>query len=66
MLFNKRYAIQPYHVGGKDKKSLALVVPSKIVQAFQIDISTIFEMVVDEKNKSLHLQMIKNQINIKE
>ncbi|MGE5634261.1 MAG: hypothetical protein ACM3VV_03445 [Deltaproteobacteria bacterium] len=44
----------------KKKKSLALVVPSKIVREFQINISTIFEIIVDEKNRILHLQMLKN------
>jgi hypothetical protein len=66
MLDNKIYAIQPYHVGGKEKKSLALIVPSKIVRELRIDISTIFEIFVDEKNKILHLQMIKNDAKLKE
>lgn len=60
MVYNKKYAVQPYYVGGKEKKSLALVVPSKIVREFQINISTIFEIIVDEKNRILHLQMLKN------
>jgi hypothetical protein len=58
-ILKKSYVMQPYQVGGKDYKSLALIIPSKVVQAFEIDISTIFQMIVDDQHKTLNLQMIK-------
>jgi hypothetical protein len=51
MLTRNSYAIQPYQAGGKNKKSLALIIPSGVVHECQIDTSTIFLLKVDEKKK---------------
>ena len=36
------YVVQPYEVGPKVRKSLALIIPSKIVKDYDIDNNTIF------------------------
>ena len=42
------YSIQPYHVGSKQGKSLALVLPNQVVKRRNIDTSTIFVLHVDD------------------
>ena len=38
------YVIQPYVVGSKNSRSLALVIPASIVKEYQIDTSTVFAL----------------------
>jgi len=52
------YAIQPYHVGSKDTKSLALVIPAEVVRQYDISPSTIFALRLDERTKKITLQNI--------
>jgi antitoxin component of MazEF toxin-antitoxin module len=55
-LHKKRYLIQPYNVG-KDKKSLAIVIPSQIVKKYNLNSSsTIFFMQEDEQTNSFLLR----------
>ncbi|KAA2283095.1 AbrB/MazE/SpoVT family DNA-binding domain-containing protein [Candidatus Nitrosocosmicus agrestis] len=42
------YLLQPYEVGAKNAKSLALVIPSAIVKKYQINPSTGFALKYDE------------------
>jgi len=57
-LHKKRFLIQPYNVG-KDKKSLAIVIPSHIVKKYNLNSSsTIFFMQEDEQTNSLLLRTI--------
>jgi hypothetical protein len=56
-MFNKRYVIQPYRVGAR-QKSLAVILPAKVTKVFNIDSSTAFELCLDEKNKSITLQIL--------
>jgi hypothetical protein len=57
-LHKKRYLIQPYNVG-KDKKSLAIVIPSQIVKKYNLNSSsTIFFMQEDEQTNSFLLRTI--------
>ena len=50
-LHKKRFLIQPYNVG-KDKKSLAIVIPCQIVKKYNLNSSsTIFFMQEEEQNK---------------
>jgi hypothetical protein len=54
----KRFVIQPYNVG-KDKKSLAIVIPSQIVKKYNLNSSsTIFFMQEDEQTNSFLLRTI--------
>jgi hypothetical protein len=53
------YALQPYQVGSKQSKSLALVIPSKVAKEYHIDISTVFALRTDWKTKKITLESIK-------
>jgi antitoxin component of MazEF toxin-antitoxin module len=50
------YALQPYQVGSKDGKSLALIIPAKVAKQYNIDESTVFTLRVDEDTKRIMLQ----------
>jgi hypothetical protein len=52
------YAIQPYHVGSKNAKSLALVIPAKIAKKYQIYTSTIFALKGNDTTRSITLQTV--------
>ncbi|MGD9533436.1 MAG: hypothetical protein AB7V56_06675 [Candidatus Nitrosocosmicus sp.] len=52
-----RYLLQPYEVGAKNAKSLALVIPSAIVKRYQINTSTGFVLKYDESK--IVLQFVK-------
>jgi hypothetical protein len=45
------YVIQPYEVGSKRAKSLAMVIPAKVVKKFNIDTSTIFTLRPTDKRE---------------
>jgi hypothetical protein len=58
-MLSKIYAVQPYEVGPKNrKKSLALVIPSKIAEECNINTSTIFALQLGDQNKSITLRML--------
>jgi hypothetical protein len=50
------YALQPYHVGSKDRKSLALIIPAKVAKRYNVDTSTVFTLTVDDNRKRIMLQ----------
>jgi antitoxin component of MazEF toxin-antitoxin module len=52
------YVLQPYHVGSKHAKSLALVIPAKIVKEYNVDQSTVFALNVNDKTKKIILQTV--------
>jgi hypothetical protein len=52
------YAVQPYEVGSKHSKSLALVIPAKVVKECSIDTSTVFALRADEKTKRITLKTV--------
>jgi hypothetical protein len=41
------YIMQPYQVGSKNCKSLALVIPAAVVREYEIDRSTVFALKPD-------------------
>jgi hypothetical protein len=53
------YAIQPYQVGSKQSKSLALVIPSKVAKEYHIDISTVFALRADGNTNKITLEAVK-------
>jgi hypothetical protein len=53
------YAVQPYKVGPKHKKSLAVIIPSKLAKEYGVDTSTIFATYVDKNDNTISLRMIK-------
>jgi hypothetical protein len=58
------YALQPYEVGSKNAKSLALVIPAKVAKECDINTSTMFALRVDENNKRITLQTIIDSIGV--
>jgi len=52
------YALQPYEVGSKDRKSLALIIPAKVAKRYNVDVSTVFTLQVDEAKKRILLQTL--------
>ena len=53
-----KYLITPYGVG-KDKKSLAIVVPSEVVKSLEINPQSIFLLLEVKGKDELHLQIIR-------
>lgn len=52
------YVVQPYQVGSKGAKSLAMVIPAKIVREYNINASTIFTIKPDHRNE-IRLHVLK-------
>jgi hypothetical protein len=52
------YILQPYHVGSKNARSLALVIPSEVKRECDIDTSTAFALFVDKVTKGVTLRTI--------
>ena len=50
------YLIQPYLVGSKSGRSLALIIPAKVAQTYNINPSTIFELRTDVNSRSITLR----------
>jgi hypothetical protein len=45
------YVVQPYQVGNKDRKSLAIIIPTQIAKEYSFDTSTIFALKVDNMRR---------------
>lgn len=59
------YLIQPYEVGAKNAKSLAVVIPSAIAKKYHINPSTGFVMKYDNSKIVLHfMDMNKKDIPV--
>lgn len=52
------YALQPYYVGSKRGKSLAVVIPAKVAKKFKLDASTIFYLKADNFTRIVTLQNV--------
>jgi len=59
------HILQPYAVGSKNAKSLAIVLSAKIVRKNNINVSTVFALRADEKTRRITLQAL-NEIIEKE
>lgn len=53
------YAIQPYEVGSKRGRSLALIIPARIARQCDITPNTTFSVKADTMTKAVTLQTIK-------
>ena len=58
MLYKKIYAIQPYEVGQKERKSTAMIIPSGIVKEFNIDKNTVL-ILRPHQNGTLTIETIR-------
>jgi antitoxin component of MazEF toxin-antitoxin module len=50
------YIVQPYNVGSKKSKSLALVIPAKVVRQYRIDTSTAFALKANSETNLITLR----------
>jgi hypothetical protein len=53
------YAVQPYHVGSKDGKSLAIVIPANLAKKYDINTDTVFAAKGDDRKRVVTLQTLK-------
>lgn len=58
MYYRDVYVVQPYKVGTKDRKSLAIVIPAQVVKEYSLDTSTVFALNVDKGNKGIILRKV--------
>jgi hypothetical protein len=52
------YVIQPYRVGAKDRKSLAIVIPAQVVKEYSFNTSTVFALNIDKGNSKITLREV--------
>jgi hypothetical protein len=57
--------LQPYQVGKKKNPSLALVIPAKVVKECRVTTNTIFLVRTDKEAKTVTLQTVNLDENIK-
>jgi hypothetical protein len=55
-MMRKMYVLQPYEVGSKRSKSLALLIPAKMVREYNINTSTVFALRANSGTKTITLQ----------
>lgn len=58
MVHKNVYVTQPYKVGNKDKTSLAVILPSRLVKEHGIDISTILAAKYNANSNEIILRRI--------
>ncbi len=61
IILPKQYYVQPYLVG-KDKRSLALILPAKLVKALNINPSTILFLLKVNGNDQLDLVIVRQEL----
>ena len=54
------YVLQPYEVGSKKAKSLALIIPAKVAKKYSIDTSTVFAVQTNPSTNTITLQQTDN------
>jgi hypothetical protein len=57
-MLKSTYAIQPYQVGRRDRKSLAIIIPAKIAKEYEVNTSTVFVIHTDKHRKNLTLHVV--------
>jgi len=58
MISKSVYVMQPYAVGAKDRKSLAIIIPAKVTRECNINPSSIFAIQIDKQRKNITLRRI--------
>jgi hypothetical protein len=59
------YALQPYQVGSRNGKSLAIVIPAQVAKKYDIDTSTIFALKGNDSTRMVTLQTVPKLSRIK-
>ncbi len=52
------HILQPYHVGSRRGRSLAVIIPAEVVREYCIDTSTVFALRTNANEKKVILQMV--------
>jgi len=52
------YLVQPYHVGSRKAKSLALVIPAEVAKEYNITDSTVFALRLERSTRKIILYTI--------
>ena len=60
ILLTKQYYVQPYQVG-KDKRSLAMILPAELVKSLNIDPLTILFLLKVKGNDELQLIIVRQE-----
>jgi hypothetical protein len=55
------YATQPYLVGSKDRKSLAIIIPARIAKDYHVDTSTIFAVRAEKRTNRIIMYTVHGQ-----
>ena len=58
MLTRNVYVIQPYEVGTKERKSLAIIIPAQVAKEYEVSKSTILALRINEKARNFTLQKV--------
>ena len=61
MILRNQYAIQPYLVGPKDRKSLVIGIPAAFAKAHSINQETIFILEAEKTNKLILMKIQDNK-----
>jgi hypothetical protein len=55
---NGGYGVQPYQVGGRQSKSLAVIIPAAIVREYHLSPSTIFRLSYVKSSRRITLDLL--------
>jgi len=58
MITRNVYVIQPYEVGTKERKSLAIIIPAQVAREYEVSKSTILALRINEKGRNFTLQKV--------
>lgn len=58
MLRKNVYVVQPYKVGTKERKSLAIIIPAKIAREYDVSTSTILALSINGRDERMTLQKV--------
>ena len=61
MLRKVVYATQPYLVGSKNRKSLAIIIPARIAKDYHINISTIFAVRAEKRTNRIIMYTVQGK-----
>jgi antitoxin component of MazEF toxin-antitoxin module len=55
------YATQPYLVGSKGRKSLAIIIPARLVKEYDVNTSTIFAVRAEKRTNRIIMYTVHGQ-----
>jgi hypothetical protein len=52
------YVVQPYEVGTKERKSLAIIIPAEIAREYKIDPSAVLILKINQQTNGITLRVL--------